>query len=367
MRYAGIFCFAAVCCFVIGGMFIGGCSDDDEVSNPVPPKPLAGVWAPVGTGEGISFLGQASAFTVYDSKLILGGFFSSVDSVAVNNIAAWDGSSWAPLGGGITGGPVRALTPWALPGFLIAGGGFDHAGGVSANNVAAWDGSNWFPLGSGRGDVVFALAEYMTVLFAGGDRDANGGWAFFNPMGGSWQTLSPDMYVSAFTIYDNKLIIGGSFSDIGSDSADNIVAFTENMVIEPLGIGIQGSVFSLTVYNGKLIAGGYFSSAGGVSVNNIAAWDGSAWARLETGLNSGVYGLTVVGNLLIAGGQFTNAGGTGGKYIAGWDGTSWKTLGTGTDGMVWAVTTLGNQVIAGGDFTAAGGVNAHGIASWTPQ
>ena len=361
MRFAGIFCFAAVCCFVIGGMFIGGCSDDDEISNPVSPKPLAGVWAPVGTGAGLSVSGQAFALTVDNTELILGGSFSSVDSVAANGIAAWDGSSWAPLGGGITGGPVRALITFGP--YLVAGGAFDHAGGTSVNNIAIFDGSSWAPLGPGRGTVVLALAFHSGVLLAGGDSGVDGGLAGF---GGSWITLDPNMDVSAFTIIDDTLIIGGSFDDVGDSSGDNIVAIG-GLGFTSLGIGIQGSVFSLAVYNGKLIAGGYFSSAGGVSVNNIAAWDGSAWARLGTGLNSGVYSLTVVGNLLIAGGQFTNAGGTGGKYIAGWDGTSWKTLGTGTDGMVWAVTTLGNQVIAGGDFTTAGGVNAHGIASWTPQ
>jgi hypothetical protein len=52
--------------------------------------------------------------------LIVGGFSVAGDMVA-NNIAAWDGNSWQPLGSGINGS-VRALTVYN--GELIAGGEF---------------------------------------------------------------------------------------------------------------------------------------------------------------------------------------------------------------------------------------------------
>jgi hypothetical protein len=39
-----------------------------------------------------------------------------------------------------------------------------------------------------------------------------------------------------------------------------------------LGTGLDDTVYALTIYDNKLIAGGSFHTAGGVSANHIAAW-----------------------------------------------------------------------------------------------
>lgn len=44
--------------------------------------------------------------------------------------------------------------------------------------------------------------------------------------------------------------------------------------------GINGPVSALTFYNGNLIAGGSFSQAGITSANNIVQWNGSTWSAL---------------------------------------------------------------------------------------
>ena len=41
------------------------------------------------------------ALTVYDGKLIAGGYFTTAGDVSANRIASWDGSSWSPLGSGM--------------------------------------------------------------------------------------------------------------------------------------------------------------------------------------------------------------------------------------------------------------------------
>ncbi|MCX6834967.1 MAG: hypothetical protein NTW07_07520, partial [candidate division Zixibacteria bacterium] len=91
--------------------------------------------------------------TVYFNQLIVGGWFTTAGGTAANRIAAWDGSSWSPLGSGMNGS-VRALTVYDNK--LIAGGDFTTAGGTSANRIAAWDGSSWSPLGSGMSNWVRA-------------------------------------------------------------------------------------------------------------------------------------------------------------------------------------------------------------------
>src|SRR5690606_32002838 len=101
-----------------------------------------------------------------------GGDFTRSGSVTVNNVAAWDGASWQPLGSGLTGSTatVNALIEHA--GVLVAGGAFTQASGQPAANVATWDGSSWNPLldGSANGvdDRVLTLSVFAGDLVAGG-------------------------------------------------------------------------------------------------------------------------------------------------------------------------------------------------------
>ena len=66
--------------------------------------------------------------------------FDQAGAVAANNIAVWDGNSWAALGSG-TDGNIYALAVGGS-GKLYAGGYVDQAGGTSANYIAVWNGSS---------------------------------------------------------------------------------------------------------------------------------------------------------------------------------------------------------------------------------
>ena len=104
-------------------------------------------------------------------NLYAGGLFDTAGGVWATNIARWNGSSWSALGLGIggdsyvgpptvppEGSPVAALA-FDASGNLYAGGNFDTAGGVWATNIARWNGSSWAALGSGlSGGIVSALA-----------------------------------------------------------------------------------------------------------------------------------------------------------------------------------------------------------------
>jgi len=111
------------------------------------------------------------ALTVYDNQLSAGGYFTTAGGTMVNNISAWDGSSWSPLGSGMNL-DVRVLT--VFDDQLFAGGGFTGAGGTVANNIAAWDGSSWSPLGSGMNGPVYALTVRDDGLMVGGGFTAAG-------------------------------------------------------------------------------------------------------------------------------------------------------------------------------------------------
>ncbi len=135
----------------------------------------------------------------------------------------------------------------------------------------------------------------------------------------------------------------------------------------PLGVGMNGTVYSLAVdHNGNVYAGGGFTTAGGVGANHIARWDGGVWSALESGLNGPVYALAVdnSGNLY-ASGSFNTAGGVGANNIAKWDGSSWSALGSGVNGRVYALAFDGSgNLYVGGAFTTAGGTSANRTAKW---
>lgn len=74
-------------------------------------------WMPLNTGLAqptVSFQPQMCAFTEYNSKLIVGGQFTSAGGNLTNHIAAWDGTNWSTLGPGVSVStaaqePIKAL------------------------------------------------------------------------------------------------------------------------------------------------------------------------------------------------------------------------------------------------------------------
>ena len=176
--------------------------------------------------------------------------------------------------------------------------------------------------------------------------------------------------VYAVTVFDNKLIAGGSFSTAGSATVNNIAAW-DGANWSTLGSGLNDTVTALTVYNGKLIAGGWFTTASGVSASRVAAWDGSSWSPLGLGVDNVVRALAINSNTnrLIVGGSFATAGSVSALGVAYWNGSAWSALGTGLPGVVGNVYAVAfnassNQVIVGGDFSQAGMTMASKIAAW---
>ena len=340
-------------------------------------------WKPVGSGMDDA----VRALTVYNGELIAGGSFTSAGGVDANCIARWDGSSWQPLGSGITGGyytsstNVSALTVYN--GELIAGGDFNNDGHVDANCIARWDGNSWRPLGSGMSGlswlggwpVVNALTVYNGELIAGG-RFVKAGGVDANMIarwdGNNWQPLGSGMRgagweefpeVCALTVYNGELVAGGSFTKAGETDVNRIARWDGDSW-QPMGDGMNSTALALTVYDGNLIAGGSFVKAGGVDANRIGRWDGSNWHLLGNGTNSGVVALTVYDGELIAGGGFTIIGGVGANRIGRWNGSNWQPLDNGMNSWVGALTVYNGELIAGGFFTTAGGMPSMYWARW---
>jgi len=318
---------------------------------------------------------RVAAIATYQGKLVVGGFFSIAGGVVSPGIAAWNGSTWSSLESGAwvevpgrspSGGSVQALAVY--DGKLIAAGGFDRIDGVSAPGIAAWDGSSWTPLGSGvYGGGVSALAVYDGKLIAGG----SGRIVAWD--GSSWASLgsvSPASgRVTALTVYEDKLIAGGTFDAIGGVPAKKIAAW-DSESWAALGPGLTastyGGAYALTVHEDRLIAGGDFTAAGATPTAHLAAWDGASWSALGTGAPWYVFGLTIFGGRLIAGGGEDTSSGRELRLVS-WDGGSWTSVIPASEHLKQSIYCLGisgNRLVVGGEFRAVGGVPAASVAAW---
>ena len=228
---------------------------------------------------------HVTALTVYDSKLIAGGCFTTAGGVTADYIAAWDGSSWSALGSG-TGSPGLALTVY--DGKLIAGGDFKTAGGVAAIDIAAWDGSSWSALGSGVNELVFALTVYDGKLIAGGPFTTAGGWRpvpsrpgtvlHGRPWDRGWEKLSLCLCPDRLRRQADRR---GTLHDCRRRGRQLHRGLGRFFMVG-IGVGDELRGHALTVYDGKLCAGGAFTTAGGVAANTSrpgTALPGRHWGR----------------------------------------------------------------------------------------
>jgi hypothetical protein len=202
--------------------------------------------APRVVSDPLVFPAQIFAFAVYDDgsgpALFAGGTMTHAGAGTANRIAKWDGTSWTPLGSGLSGGAfggwVTSLVVHDDGGGpeLYVGGEFTHAGGVPASRVARWDGSTWSAVGAGTNNIVHALASHddggATSLYAGGLFTLAGGASASRIArwdDSTWSALDSGANgsVGALARFDDgggpALFAGGSFTSV-PDSGDAYLA-----------------------------------------------------------------------------------------------------------------------------------------------
>jgi hypothetical protein len=373
------------------------------------------VGAPFCYNEGCGCTSAMCALTTYNGKLYAGGY---ADNGVVNGIGSWDGAKWDTLAGGLQGQSfVEVFSMCVYNGYLYAGGNFYTIGHVNAvNNIAAWNGTSWARVASGLSlnAFVYAMAVYNGNLYVAGSFDSAGGVRVNNIAmwnGSIWSAVgsgigylsaspsSPSSGVFSLAVYNGNLYAGGLFDSAGGVPAENI-AMWNGSVWSSIGGGIPTGtrnypsssgpvtwpyqVNSLCALNGNLYVGGLFDSAGNINAANIASWNGTSWAPLGVGLWVGdgggslghIYGvLSLYGynNVLFAGGAFYKAGGVPASAIAQWNGTSWSAIGTGFTGTPYGnhvpcesgITVYNNNLYADGSFDSASGIQTCSMSQWT--
>jgi hypothetical protein len=357
-------------------------------------SPLSNILAVATSNSGWSSFGPAypnnTVVTMLptDGILFVGGQFTEVGSVPASRIAKWNGSEWAAIGAGFSGGSgttqVSVLAFYGTQ--LVAGGMFGSSGGTPTANVARWAGSAWQPFGTGTDGGIIGIATLGVDLFVGGifwEAGGNQGISACARWDGTrWNTMGfhypQALAVAEMIIFNGDLIAGGSFGYASATLANHIARW-DGSAWHSFGTGfINGdpvtNVTALGVYEGDLIAGGKFQQSGATEVNNIARWDGTAWQAMGLGLGNdpgtdAVSHMTVYNGDLIVVGRFTMAGGVSANNIARWNGSSWAAMGSGITGPdPWssasAVVVWDGSLYVGGAFDTAGGATTPFLAKW---
>jgi hypothetical protein len=94
-----------------------------------------------------------------------------VNGLEMMNLAQWDGSSWAPVGGGVNWDGAFDLASFRE--WLVVAGEFYIAGilggpAASVRNITAWNGTSWNQMEMGTTKTVYALAVWRDRLIAAG-------------------------------------------------------------------------------------------------------------------------------------------------------------------------------------------------------
>lgn len=248
--------------------------------------------------------GPVIVLAVYDAGtgplLYAGGYYHSVDGLAAEGLARWDGISWSPLPGenfrGIVSG-MQVYDDGTGPALFVRAS-IDEAGTVPDGiSLVRWDGSHWSALFAGDGTAI-ASSGALTVF------DAGDGPELYMAYGARYCGGAPGERIARWDGLSCSVVPG---------------VFEQGAVLSTLAVADAGD-------GPKLYVGGEFATIDGVEMNNIASWDGSAWSSLEgpngTGTNNGVTDIVGYddghGPAVFVTGAFDQAGGRQSGAIASW-------------------------------------------------
>lgn len=210
------------------------------------------------------------------------------------------------------------------------------------------------------GGAIYCMLRHGDSIFVGGDFTRLGGVVtyhvgVYNLRSGEWESMAGGLYgpVQSMTMFEGKLIVGGSFEYARDDDQTPIrrLAVWDGSTWSEFGGGADNSVIALATYKGQLIAGGHFKEIGNVSARYIARWMGDTWEELGGGVSDGVLSLLPKGDTLFAAGEFYRAAGDPVGNIAMFAKETWQPLGEGLDAEVGSLAWYNDTLWAGGDFS----------------
>jgi len=342
---------------------------------------------------------EVKAILPAGDKVYLGGDFTTIGGASRRgivsiNTASGQAEPWNPLLSTFSSSSspgVQALS--RVGNKLSVGGSFLSLGGGRRENAAGLDFRSgeltvWTPDSSAP---VTALAAGPDGIFAGGTFTNIGGTtrlrlALLDSVSGEavadWNAGVANRAnlvasVSALAVSDDRLYVGGSFTNIAGAPRTNLAALNLSTAAplnwNPRTLGAQNGqqgVFTILPAEDLVYVGGEFATIGGQTRSRLAALEAgngnaTAWNPNANGL---VSELVLDGDTLYAGGTFTSIGGQVRNRIAALNTTSglatgWNPDGGGSSPRVYAMDKLGSRLYVGGQFTSIGGEFRNRLAS----
>ncbi|RJP32679.1 MAG: hypothetical protein C4547_13240 [Phycisphaerales bacterium] len=328
----------------VGGSFsrVGGISAESVAAY----DPDSRSWSPLGRGLASGFL---TALTPFDDGngdlLMVGGFFANAEGLpGTSGLAAWNGSTFASVGGGTDGnGAVWSLESSDYDGTnrLYIGGGFASYGGVTASCIASWDGRRVAPVGTGQGvqgsfnpfvtdiqawddgngPALYIVGRYDTVDGVAApvcSRFKHGAW---ERVGAGLRVSSGLRHVETMTLYDDgngeALYVAGSPFIINGVGGEHSVARWDGNTWTPVGQNVGGRVTKLIGWDDGDGPRLYLGGTATPDIQYFAVLDGNTWVPAAGGVWDppvppsnfpSVFGLAEWNGDLLVGGNFTRVG-----------------------------------------------------------
>jgi hypothetical protein len=315
-----------------GGFFVGG------NFQKIGPKKAIRFGHIDSTGNKSDLLNQSNvngvvkAMVNLGDTLLIGGQFNLVGNfVETSGVPVFSRTNSVSENFPTINGEVWSVIPDGTGGWYI-GGNFSSVGGVTRNNAARIDGNGnllaWNPNINGH---VYAMQIYNNKVYMGGsfsqlNSTVRSGLAAVDTASGAvsaWNPGSPSTVIRAIVVSNNTLFVAGAFLDMAAQTRKNIAAFSlpsESLTSFSATMTSTGaSLYSLAVVGNKVFIGGLFTLVNGDPRNNIACLDaqtGSTVSTWQANANGGVNSILYANNHIYIGGTFNNVKGLSRTYLA---------------------------------------------------
>jgi uncharacterized delta-60 repeat protein len=343
-------------------------------------------------GTGINIMVYTIAIQS-DQKVVLGGYFTSYNGTARNNIVRInsDGSLDETFVSGSGANIDIKKILIQSNGQIIIGGHFTSYNGVAINRIARLnsDGSldQTFNSGTGASNSVEAISIQSDGSYIIGGRflSFNGSIRHYVALLNTDGSLKETSFYSGTGVNgsvlttciqpDEKIIIGGDFTSYNETAINNIARLNTDGSLDPtfnVGTGADNYVRTTAVQSdGKIIIGGNFTSYNGVAINRIARLNTNGTLdetfNVGMGANNTIYSAAIQSDgKIIIGGSFSSFDGISSiRYIARLnpDGTLDQNFnGTGLGNVYTIAIQNDGKIILGGIFAYINGVAINRIA-----
>lgn len=260
-------------------------------------------------------------------------------------------------------------------GYYITGS-FSSIDGVAANSIAFWNGTNWNALGAGLKNEDGTLGEGLKMIHDGesvyvvglftkaGTQDVNN-IAIWNETTETWSRLPGEFNGGIYSILKNGslVFVGGSFTEIDGVSYKRIAVWDGESWSSFNG-GVNGPVNVIKRHSGQYYFGGDFSIAGATAVNNMATWTGTNWSSIGGGANGTIYDMHFIGDSLLVGGLFSALGEVSINNLGIRTDGAWSGFGIAPDNIVHDIDGTHDEIMIAGEFMQIGILSTSGFAIW---